>query len=72
MVEQIEGSIKFDCSPHSLPEPVRPQFWHEQAIAAAKSSIAYYAKSNQEELERTKGRNDWVKALSASVPMPAN
>lgn len=71
MEEQIVSSIKFDCSEFPAPELVRGKFWLEHRIQKAQDDIAYHAKSYAEEVERTNGRNKWVRDLNASIPMPA-
>lgn len=70
MVEQIQQSLKFDCHTYKMPEPMRGKEWLKLKIEKAKRDIEYHAKEQTEEVKRCNDRNEWVKALSASVPMP--
>lgn len=70
MAEQIQESIKFDCHTREMPEAMRGKEWLELQIETAKRSIDYHTKKHAEEVKRTNDRNEWVKALNASVPMP--
>lgn len=69
MVQQLEESIKFDCSGYSESPLIQQNGseWRDSQLAVAKREIAYHTKSNAEELERTATRNAWVKALRESL-----
>jgi hypothetical protein len=72
--EQITESIKFDC--HDDDEfldscyPIftgTPQEWRERQLAKEHQSLAYHNENRQGEIERTRQRNEWVKALRGSL-----
>lgn len=68
MINQIRGSIKFDCmefgdEPSELDGPT----WRTQKIEAVRWWLEYHKKEAQEEAERTRKRNEWVKALRDSL-----
>lgn len=69
MIEQIESSIKFDCSatnwlPEELPEPAE---WLAEKIEYETHEIAYHEQKITEEIDRAKQRNAWVAALKRSL-----
>lgn len=71
MVEQLETSIKFDCSGDydKAPDPAsyEPEAWRAAQIAEAKRSITYQGGQRAEEMVRAVNRTSWVKALRASL-----
>lgn len=73
MSKQILESISFDCSHKYDNEPKQadPKVWLAMQIEKAKKDLAYAVKSHQEEVERIRSRNEWLKALRESVPPPA-
>lgn len=68
MVEQIEGSIKFDCTPceHHLPERDAAT-WRRDQIKQAERDILYHEEEHRKEVERARGRTEWVRALRESL-----
>lgn len=72
MIEQITDSIKFDHYIPSLPTLQSAEEYLEDVRAVAKRDLAYHVKEWEEELRRTKERNEWIQQLAASVPMPDN
>lgn len=72
MLEQISESIRFDCgtSYYTAPERLTGGEWLARELDKAHRDVAYHAKANVEEIERTNGRNAWVAALRQSVPPP--
>lgn len=71
MLEQLETSIDFDCSvfPHSpLPGFVA---WCDQRGEQLRKSVQYATEERAKERTRNESRIAWVRALKASVPMPA-
>lgn len=71
MLEQLRSSIDFDCSESYRPEPpIRKtaQQWREATLAEASRALARYEQSRQEEIDRTAGRNAWIKSLRDSLP----
>jgi hypothetical protein len=71
MEQQIDVSTEFDRQ-YVRPEPelLTGAQWLEKEIKSAQWSFDYHTKEDAEERERTAGRNGWVKALAASVPIP--
>lgn len=73
MIEQIESSIRFDCGDYQ-PDPMpvlSGKDWKARQIEKARTDIAYHETKQIEEEKRTHGRNEWVSALRASVPIRA-
>jgi len=71
MVQQIQESIRFDCHDSPVPECLEPTAWHAGQLEHHRRMLARYEQGQAEEIERTEGRNRWLKALRESVPMPA-
>lgn len=69
MLQQLKQSIDSDCSSDYDDRPAKrsAKEWHEQESKRLRDSIAYHAKSHAEEVERTRGRNVWVRQLSRIV-----
>jgi hypothetical protein len=69
MVEQIEESIRFDCSGGDDPEPVRltPEDWHAKRVAEVRWTVGYCEQHHRDEVERTHSRNCWIDALRKSL-----
>lgn len=70
MVEQIEGSISFDCTDcYSEKEVVLMggMEWRSAKINKALKSLEYHQKEHMAEIERTNGRNDWIRKLRQSL-----
>lgn len=68
MVDQLDESIRFDCNDYGKPKmAVPPEAWRDARIEKAKRDIAYHEEAHAKELERTKSRNEWVRALRESL-----
>jgi len=71
MVEQITGSIDFDCNNsyymERKPILLSGKEWLERETAKAKKDLDYHTAENTKEIERTEGRNRWVKELRDSL-----
>lgn len=69
MESQILESIKFDCNTKHDVEPVReePEQWLESTLSQLRDDLTYYEEHQRQEVERTHGRNQWVKALRESL-----
>jgi len=71
MDEQITKSIKFDCgtSYYTKQTPVllSAQSWKEERLAKLLKDFSYHKKENAEEVERTEGRNTWLRQLRESI-----
>jgi hypothetical protein len=72
MVKQIEESIKWDCDDSLATVPIcqSSEQWFASAIAKAGRDIIYHTEKNQEEIDRTNGRNKWVRDLRQSLETP--
>jgi hypothetical protein len=71
MIQQIETSIKYDCNTECYtqyaPKHLSGKEWLTAKIADAQKDIDYHTKEYKEEIERTNGRNLWVKQLRNSL-----
>lgn len=70
MLEQIDESIRFDCSPWDAPSPLDGPEWMKREIERAARGIASSHENIAGEIARAKERNAWVKALDESVARP--
>lgn len=70
MVKQLEESIDFDCHTWPEEEPTKPSphDWYKKELADAERSLEFSEQHYAEEIERTNGRNGWIKALHESLP----
>lgn len=71
MREQIIQSINFDCDESYSSTPtvrLTGEQWAAQRLEDLQRDVAYHQKEHAEEVKRTAGRTDWVKALRASLP----
>lgn len=69
MLQQITESIKFDCSSDYDDPPTRVPgaLWLHQRIERTRDRISRHAAEYEKEVERTEGRNRWLKALRDSL-----
>lgn len=70
MLRQLRESISMDCGgSYAPPEPVlkSAKQWRSEQINQALKEIEYYTKLRDEEIERVKGRNEWLKMLRESL-----
>lgn len=73
MVEQIEGSIKFDCSTDYWIGELKGiklltgQQWIDKETKRLIKDLDYHTKEDIGERSRIDGRNDWVKKLRDSI-----
>lgn len=65
MLEQLRISI----STYENPEPTRlsGDAWYAKALGDAMSEVDWLEEKNAEEIERTEGRNKWLRELRASL-----
>lgn len=72
MIEQLKSSIDFDCKEYDegKDDPRKPEDWHKKQIDSAIWSVNYHKSEYEKEKERVEGRNQWLKLLRESVPMP--
>lgn len=71
MLEQLNESIRFDCSGNYRPEPPKRltgERWREQTLEKASHDLAYHSEHREQEIQRTESRNRWLKALWDSLP----
>src|SRR5690349_8327887 len=70
MREQIEESMRFDCSEEYYSEPT-PKLsateWLDEEKKKAMHDIEYHGKENVTEVARTNSRNAWIAALRESL-----
>lgn len=73
MVDQLEQSIKFDCSMDydNRPALLTPAQWLIQQSEKAQHDIEYHRREHEKEVERATERSRWVKALRESLPVTA-
>lgn len=72
MLSQLKDSVEFDCPERPSYEPKPPvrltgEKWREQILEKASRDLAYHATERDKEIQRTAGRNKWLKALRASL-----
>lgn len=72
MVQQLTDSMDWDCSTKydTRPEAMTTEAWLAAVIQRAERDLERAKESLREEIERTEGRNQWLKALRESVPYP--
>jgi hypothetical protein len=70
MASQLRESISFDCSGDYPSEPIRltGARWREEALAEASRSLSYSSIKRAKEIDRVKGRNEWLAALRRALP----
>ena len=70
MVDQLEESLKFDCSYSKVKAPQKqtPKQYQAQLIKQAKHDVAYHQKEWKEEVKHARKRTKWVQALMRSLP----
>ena len=69
MLQQINSSIKWDCGyshEYTLVEP-DAKAWYDKQFELLNEDWKYYIKKMDEEEERNKGKNLWVKQLRDSL-----
>lgn len=69
MLSQLNESMRFDTS--SAPyteEETSAGVWYGRQLAAAYGDIETWTKYRDEEVDRTKARNEWLAQLHASLP----
>lgn len=72
MAQQLRQTIDFDCTTKYITAPVLlpGNEWLRKQIADAQHSVDYHTAEQAKEVERTEGRNEWLRALRESVPPP--
>lgn len=75
MIEQLTGSIDFDCSFEEKIWP-RPTLLSVEQFAAQEmtriqNDLAYHRKARREEIDRAEGRTQWIRQLLDSLPAGA-
>ena len=70
MVQQIEESIRFDCSTEYYKKPTElltGNQWLLEKKQQLLKDINYHTSEHQEEVERVRQRNEWIKQLRNSL-----
>lgn len=67
MIQQLEDSIKFDCSLRSVGEQPSPATWWLQQVDAATHSLSHNMRTREEEIQRARERTAWLRHLRASL-----
>ena len=73
MIEQIEGSIEFDCNTKSWEFTLKNIVLHEwqnfkeEQLARVFRDIAYHDEEYKKEVERARKNSEWVNALRESL-----
>jgi hypothetical protein len=70
IVQQLEESIKWDCDNDYFKTPiVKPSDveWMTDRMAKLRKDIAHYEREQAKEVERTNGRNEWVRLLREAL-----
>jgi len=71
MLEQLAESIRFDCGePYQVEVPVNPGDWRDKELVQLRSELARCQEYIDRDAARAKERNDWVRTLASSVPIP--
>lgn len=68
MLEQIDESVKFDCSDHEPFEPMTPQEWHKEALESAEDCLMRAKRHWAEEQKVIAEKNTWMRLFWASLP----
>lgn len=70
MIDQLRESLKFDCyeaDDQSAPARLPADEWRRNKVNHELRNIEYHATKHREEVERTEGRNEWLRALRESL-----
>ena len=69
MRDQIEKSIRFDCSEDYIQPEKRlsGEAWLAHSLDVEQNNIEYHAKEHAEEIDRTNSRNSWLQSLRESL-----
>lgn len=67
MLNQINETINFDCSPPKTFEASKPSQWIKNHIESCEWNIEYYTKKVVENSNRTNGTNQWIIDLYKSL-----
>lgn len=67
MREQLAESIKFDSYTHADPVKLDGATYRQQALDDARRCVKRYAEEWEKEQQRTRERNEWNRALVASL-----
>lgn len=67
MIDQISESIKYDCSTYDEPQAKKPDDWYVSSLRNIQEDIDYHTKKEQEEQDRNRERNEWLRDLRDSL-----
>jgi len=71
MASQLRESIEFDCRDREPPKRKTSEEWLHAALKSALWNVEYHEKGQREEIERTEGRNRWLRELRESLKAAA-
>ena len=71
MIEQLAGSIKFDCG-HEPDPPVllTGENWRQAKMEKAGRDLAYHTEARGKEISRIRERNEWLDDLRRALASP--
>lgn len=67
MLDQLRGSVEFDCRSFSMPAPEVSLAWRDEEIERELRNVQRYEEEIEKEAERNAGRVAWVTALLDSL-----
>jgi len=71
MLEQIRISLPGEYAP-AIPEILDGRAWRQKEIDRLSASVVRDRKYRDEELDRARGRNEWLKSLRVSLALTSN
>lgn len=72
MLSQLNDSMKWaEPEEYAPPRELTGSEWHARELKRARESIEYAAKHIEDEIERTKSRNEWLALLHSALSVPA-
>jgi hypothetical protein len=70
MIEQLTGSIDFDCSNYEWPDPPVFAVWRDEELERRRRRVEMDRESWADEQRRAAERTAWVRALKGSLAVP--
>lgn len=67
MLNQLNESIKYDCSTYPKPELRPVEQYKEDKISKALRDVSYHSEEHSKEIERVQERRAWIQALLDSL-----
>lgn len=72
MIQQLEDSLKWDCSVYEIPKPPLLDDVRQAALDKAQRDVDYHRQELEKAEKRTADANEWLHLLRQSVPPPKN